>query len=193
MNINQINMMNMNPMMMNMNPMNMVMGNINNMNQKIKKEITVNVKLENNVIITVKCFEDDMASKLKMKCNINKGYISLNYKVIDEGLTIKENGIIDYSEIDQGFNCFNINFKTFQGQSNIIALDGNCPVGISIIHYFIKINNISEIIKVFNKKICFSFNINQLIIYDSTPIKENFKELRNPKFLVEEKGNLLGV
>ena len=168
---------------MNMEPKNMMMGNMNNINQPIKTEITVNVKLENNKIISVKCFEDDMASIFRKKCKINKEYLSLdNYKMIGENLTVKENGITDYSEIHEVSIFFNIIFETNRGQNYIIALDGNCPVGMSIIHFFIR-TNLSEIIQAFNNKICFFFNGTLLRIIDSTPIKKMFNG-QNPKVFV---------
>ena len=123
----------------------MMMGNMNNINQPIKKEITVYVKLENNKTISVKCFEDDMASIIKKKCKVIKGHLSLNnHKMIDGDSSIKENGITDYSEINEVSNCFNVIFETNKGRNLLIPLDENFPVGISIIYYFIR-TNISEI------------------------------------------------
>ena len=191
-NINQINMMNMNPMMMNINPMmmnmelmNMMMGNMNNINQPIKKEITVYVKLENNKTISVKCSEDDITSIIKKKCKISKGHLSLNHKMIYGNSSIKENGITDYSEINEVSDCFNVIFKTDIGRNLIIPLDENCPVGISIIYFFIR-TNISEIVKVFDDKIRFLYNDTFLRINDNTPIKKIFINNPNPRVYVKD-------
>ena len=43
--------------------------------------------------------------------------------MIDGDLSIKENGITDYSEINEVSNCFNVIFKTDIGRNLIIPLD----------------------------------------------------------------------
>ena len=168
----------------------MMMGNMNNINQLIKKEITVYVKLENNKTISVKCFENDMASIIRNKNNIIKGPLVLNYKLIYEHDSIIENGITDYSVINEVSNLFNVIFETMSGRKLLIALDENCPVGILIIHFFMR-TNISEIMKTFDSEISFIYNANHLRINDNTPIKKIFGFIRNPRVSVVDRYDLV--
>ena len=171
-------------MMKNINPNNMIIENINNINQQIKKDITVKIKFENNDIINVKCSEDDMASILYDKCNIKK-HLSHDYKMIDSGKTIKENGITGDSELNVTSCFYNI---TYQKANSIytISLNGNCPVGLSIILIFIKYNNIRAIIKVFNDTLLLFYNGRKLKISDNTPIRETFRVNSIPKIIIGE-------
>ena len=85
-----------------------------------------------------------------------------------------------------------IRFKTIKGANISIDLDENCPVGILIIHFYIKINNIREIMRVFNFKTSFVNNSTVLRINDNTPIKKIFNNNLNPCVLVDDNDNLIG-
>ena len=181
----------MNPMMMNINPMNVMNGNMNNINQTIKKEITVYVKLENNDIINVKCFEDDMASILQDKCHITKN-LSCDYKIIFPFKTIKENGITDNSVVNiASSKVMNVNFKTTQGTHFSLVLDGNCPVGMLIILFFINNKKKGLLTKLFTDEIRLSFNATILRIDNRTSIKKYFIS-PNPTIMVNDTTNLWG-
>lgn len=110
------NIMNMNPMMNNlMNPMNYIQNNImmENSNQSLVdrgKEIRVNLEIENKGHI-VKCFERDKTSILKEKCNINKEWLSYDYRILNTEKTIKENEILDYSVVKVVPDSINIIFE----------------------------------------------------------------------------------
>jgi len=119
-NINNLNPMlinmNMNPMMvnMNMNQMNLMMGNMNQQMNENDKEISLTIILENKIEL-IKCFINDKASILKEKCNLTKGALTFNYKVIDTELTIGENGIFNHSLIYEKNGVKSITFRNTQG------------------------------------------------------------------------------
>ena len=194
-NISNKNMMNMNmnQMMINMNNhMNMLMGNMNNIIQNMQKEISINLKFEDNKTISVKCFEDDNISILRKKCNINKEYFALNYQIIREDSTFKGNNMLNSTSIDVVSQIKAITFKTDLGIAINIVLDGNCPIGIALIFFLIKLKIINGIGRILDKFLIFLYNSNKIRIDDSTPIKEFFKDSLNPVVLAINTDNLIG-
>ena len=185
--------MNMNPMMNNlMNPMNYIQNNImmENSNQSLVdrgKEIRVNLEIENEGHI-VKCFEGDKTSILKEKYNINKEWLSYDYRILNTEKTIKENEILDYSVVKVVPDSINIIFEEYTGQKNVLILDGNCPVWIAIIIYYLSYNNNNykyKIISYLEGNIdTFIFNAKKMEMGDQTPIKVFFNNIVNPKVLV---------
>ena len=155
-----INYINMNPMMMNMS-MNQNIGNRG-------KEISLNIKKNKN-IFNIKCFEYDKASILKEKFNLNNNEkLTYYFKLIDDDLTIKENGIIDGSIINVTSNLMiNVSFKDKQ-RTNLI-LEGDCPVGYALIHYCL-MRNVFLIFDFLNYNISFLFNARRLEIQNKTTI-----------------------
>ena len=184
-NINYSNNYNMNPMMinMNMNQMNLMMGN---MNQQIidkgsKMSLTI---ISGNKKEFIECFENDKASILYEKSNQTGGSLTFNYKIIDYDLTIKENGICDNSLVYVNHNIKNIVFKNYTtGIMNSITLSDDCPIGIALIHYYLKLGRINYIMTIINggkPESIISFCNMKLEIEDKTPIKEIFKSNDNP-------------
>ena len=138
-NNNQINMNQMN--MMNFNPMNM-MGNIQ---QKEKGfPITLTIKSEFNPNInTVNCFPLDKASVIREKCNFggmneNGFYLTHRYHLIRENLSIIDNDIREDSPIYLSTYLYQLRFKTGYGRIFTVRLEGNCPIGVAIIIFFVK-------------------------------------------------------
>ena len=191
-------MMNMNLTMMNpvyMNNMNQIYNNnINQMNFNNKREVTIWVALENNPAIKIQCFEDDKVSILRQKCNKIQGALSCDYELIRVDLTIKD-VLEKYGDIleNKQTNFMNVIFKTTQGSTKTLILDENCPIGIAIIHYFIKCNFLRGILLTKLRKIRLLFDSTILRIEDNTPIKEIFKNCpKNPGVLVNDVDNLIG-
>ena len=184
-------MMNMNMNMRNINPMEInMMNQMNNINQYIKKEIDMYLNLENDEQIYVRCYEDDKASILLQKSNLNKGALSYRYGIINEDLTIKDIVNAYDNNIDITTDVYSISFKTTLGEITTIQLDGNCPVGIAIIYYCLKKKYKKKAIK--EKKVAFLFNATVLRYEDLTPIKVFFKNAPNPKVVVNRIDNLIG-
>ena len=111
--LNQNNMHNNN--FINMNQMNMMIGNINNLNQQINNEIEILIKAENGKFSKVKCLENDKVSTIRDKI-IFQGFLTHDYNVIAENLTIKEAGIMDGSLINISTNVKSIKFQTTRGK-----------------------------------------------------------------------------
>ena len=151
----------------NMNPMMMNMG----INQNIEdrgKEISVNIKKNNN-IFNIRCFECDKASILKEKFNINNNEkLTYYFKLIDDDLTIKENGITNDSIINVTSNLMiNVSFK--DKQSTNLILEDACPIGYALIHYCL-LRNVFLIFDLLNKNISFLFNARRLEIQNKTTL-----------------------
>ena len=180
---------NMNQMMINMNGMNMMMPNMNNLNQNIKKEISINLNFEDNRTINVKCFEDDNISILKNKCNINKRYLAFDYQIISDDSTIKENR---YSTIDVISQIKSITFKTDNGISRNVVLDGNCPIGIALIFFLIRFKIVNGIKRILDKYLVFLYNGSKIRFDDSTPIKDFFRDILYPVVIAINADNLIG-
>ena len=191
-NISNNNNMMMNMNMRNINPMEMnMMNQMNNINQYIKKEIDIYLNLENDEQIYVRCHEDDKASILLQKSNLNKGALSYRYGIINEDLTIKDIVNAYDNNIDITTDVYIITFNTTQGEKTFIRLDGNCPVGIAIIYYCLKFKK-RYISNLKGKKIVFLFNAVPLRYEDLTPIKEIFQDISTPKVLVNSMDDLIG-
>ena len=184
-NINYSNINNLNPMMinMNMNPMNLMMGNINQ--QMIEKGSKMSLTIiSGDKKKCIEFFENDKASILYEKSNQTRGSLAFNYKVIDYDLTIKENGVCDHSLVYVNHNIKNIVFKnSTTGISNSITLSDDCPIGVALIHYYMKLGRINYIMTIINggkPESIISFCDMKLEIEDKTPIKEIFKSNNNP-------------
>ena len=175
-NINNLNPMlinmNMNPMManMNMNPMNLMMGNMNQQMNENDKEISLTIILENK-IESIKCFINDKASILEEKCNLDKGVLTFNYKVVNTELTIGENGIFNHSLIYEKNGVKSITFRNTQGISIQICLSDDCPLEIALIYYLMRLGRIMDRD---NGRVSFLYNAFKLKFKDETPIKEIF-------------------
>jgi len=198
-NINNQNIM-FNPMMNNMNnqdmnQMNMMIGNMNNLNQSMNKEINIIIKSENNKLDIVSCFENDSIDTLRNKLNelnLDKGYLVHDYQVLDSKLTLKDNGIVNGSIINIKSNVINVIFKTTQGDSTYIILDEDCPLNMAIIIYTSKSKTQNVYNRIINRKIAFLFNGTKFRNNDETPIKLIFKNINNPKVVVNDLDDLIG-
>ena len=191
--ISNHNFININQMMMdiNKNQMNMGMGIIQPSMTEIDK-ISITIKSENDEFV-VKCFEDDKASILMEKYNINEGHLSYNYKPIDINLTFKEIGIYNGSIIQVKNLFYTINF-IYNGRLIKISLAEDCPLRMVIIYFLIKLKREDLILKVLDDslEIIFLYNSKKLII-DNTQIKDIFSYYStNPTVNVFDSKNLIG-
>lgn len=191
--ISNHNFINMNQMMMdiNKNQMNMGMGIIQPPMTENDK-ISITIKSENDEFV-VKCFEDDKASILMEKYNINEGHLSYNYKPIDINLTFKEIGIYNGSIIQVKNQVYTINF-IYNGKTTKINLSEDCPLRMAIIYFLIKLKREDLILKVLDEslEIIFLYNSKKLII-DNTHIKDIFSFYStNPTVNVFDSKNLIG-
>ena len=187
------NLMNMNPINMNVNqinPMNMMVQNIpnNQPNQHINdqgKEINLKIIKENKEY-HIKCYEGELASVLKSKCQIGRGSFNYKYKPLKSNLTLKENGLVDNSIIQFKTKMMNLVFNGNNGKLNSVVLSYDCPLGIAIIYYIMEYESLSYLISLINDEdiIAFLFNDIKLKIKDNTPIGTFFDETPWPNITV---------
>ena len=171
-----------------MNPMIMNMNNINVQNNK-GREITVEIKFENNEKgMIVNCFEGDKASILKVKCNIDKGYLTNNFKYINENLSIKENEILNNATIKVRNTIYDMIFD-YNSEIYTLHLDQDCPVGLALLIYGFEKKIIND---VFNSEIYFLTNANNLSIQDKTTLWIKFQYNEYPRVKVFKKGSIIG-
>ena len=172
--------MNENPMIMNqkLNPMLM----LDNKGRKLL--ITIKTK---NKEFHNECFEGDRVSKLYEKNNIKSGWLIYNYKVLDEKLTLKENGVEDFSIIFLKSDSMNILFRDdYRGKNISLCLSKDCPLGLALIYYLIKSNNIVYLPSIISGKneLVFLYNASQMNFADVRPIEIIFKGSVNPVITV---------
>ena len=188
MNINNpLDFMNMNNQMniMNMNiPLNMMM--MPNVIQNNEKTIYLELKCDNNTY-NIDCYQKDKVSILREKINFDKGKrgFTFNYKVLDEDLSFKENGIYDYAKIEIK-PVLNLFFH-FHGKIYSIVLSKDCPLSIAISYFLLRMSNPFILQKIINNinALTFFFNASNLNVKDQSPIDKIFEHI-NPVITVVE-------
>ena len=190
MNINNpLDFMNMNNQMniMNMNiPLNIMM--MPNIIQNNEKTIFLELKCDNNTY-NINCYQKDKVSILREKINFDKGKrgFTFNYKVLDEDLSFKENGIYDYAKIEIK-PVLNL-FFDFHGKIYSIVLSKDCPLSIAISHFLLRMSNPFILQKIiYNiEALTFLFNASNLNAKDQSSIDKIFEHI-NPVITVVEAG-----
>ena len=191
MNINNpLDFMNMNNQMniMNMNiPLNIMM--MPNIIQNNEKTIFLELKCDNNTY-NINCYQKDKVSILREKINFDKGKrgFTFNYKVLDEDLSFKENGIYDYAKIEIK-PVLNL-FFDFHGKIYSIVLSKDCPLSIAISYFLLRMSNPFILQKIINniKALTFLFNASNLNVKDQSPIDKIFGNIKNIAITVFEAG-----
>ena len=184
MNINNpldfMNMMNMN------NPLNMMM--MPNIIQNNEKTIFLELKCDNNTY-NINCYQKDKVSILREKINFDKGKrgFTFNYKVLDEDLSFKENGIYDYAKIE--IKPVLDLFFHFNGKIYSIVLSKDCPLSIAISYFLLRMSNPFILQKIISdiRALTFLFNASNLNVKDQSPIDKIFENI-NPVITVVEAG-----
>ena len=183
-----INFMNINPMMMpqNMNPF-MMQGNFIQQLEEKGRKIEIILKTENGEFEN-EYFEEDKASTLYEKYNINNAFLIYKYKVLNKELTLKENGIrkngsIIYLKPD----CISVSFKDNCNNIFGLNLSRDCPLRLALIYYLIKSDNIDYIDR---NDITFLYNGQKLSFHDPTPIGNIILNGGNVVFLNDVLGAL---
>ena len=189
MNINNpLDFMNMNNQMnlMNMNiPLNMMM--MPNVIQNNEKTIYLELKCDNNTY-NIDCYQKDKVSILREKINFDKGKrgFTFNYKVLDEDLSFKENGIYDYAKIEIK-PVLNL-FFDFHGKIYSIVLSKDCPLSIAISYFLLRMSNPFILQKIISdiRALTFLYNASNLNVKDQSPIdKIIFENINNVITVVE--------
>ena len=87
----------------------------------------------------------------------------------------------------------NIIFKTTQGVTHTLVYDYGTTID-EVLKKYLKRVNRSDLINVKgDKKICFLFNASQLKFGDQTKVEDFFKNITNPKVVVNDVNNLIGA
>ena len=189
MNINNpLDFMNMNNQMniMNMNiPLNMMM--MPNVIQNNEKTIYLELKCDNNTY-NIDCYQKDKVSILREKINFDKGKrcFTFNYKVLDENLSFKENGIYDYAKIEIK-PVLNLLFN-FHGEIYSIVLSKDCTLSIAISYFLLRMSNPFILQKIISdiRALTFLYNASNLNVKDQSPIdKIIFENINNVITVVE--------
>ena len=188
MNINNpMNMINNNPMNMNNpinifnmnNPMNMIRPSNNQFLPINNKEIKLKVKFENNVYNIV-CFQNDKASILRQKVNMDIGRRDFvyYYKCIDPELTLEENEISERYDIPIEIKEVKTLIFEFNGKTITLRLSDDCPLNLAISYYLAKLQNPFIILAMIENilNLIFLYNAKKLDIRQKTPLNELFKE-----------------
>lgn len=182
------NMANMN--LMNINQMMMNSGNV--VQQPIDKGniIRIGFRSDNNQSYYnyLDFFEGDNASMLRIKFNIKEGILIYKYRCIKEYLTIKENGIENYSMINVTNQIYNVTFK-LENITHIIAFSPDCPIDMAIVAY---LNDAKKAHDLIEDKVVFIYNHQKLNDKDKTPIKNIFDLDENPKIVVINTNIMIG-
>ena len=188
-NNNPLDFMNMNNQMniMNMNiPLNIMM--MPNIIQNNEKTIYLELKCDNNTY-NINCYQKDKVSILREKINFDKGKrgFTFNYKVLDEDLSFKENGIYDYAKIEIK-PVLNLLFN-FHGEIYSIVLSKDCPLSIAISYFLLRMSNPFILQKIISdiRALTFLFNASNLNVKDQSPIDKIFEHI-NPVITVVEAG-----
>lgn len=185
-NINSnINLMNMNPMMMlQNNPPNIMPDNFEQQQKKNDSKILIIIKTQNN-IFSHYGHEGDKLSTLYEKYSI-KGWLTNYYKILDKGLTLKENGLKDKSVIFEKPDFNNIVFKDISGRTYNLSLSDDCPLKLAFIYYLIKIEKFDYLFSIINgiENVRFRFNNSNLKFNDNSPIWKFFKNMATPVVMV---------
>ena len=186
MNMNkQMNMMNNQMNMMNMNiPLNMMI--MQNVIQNNEKTIYLELKCDNNTY-NIDCYQKDKVSILREKINFDKGKrgFTFNYKVLDENLSFKENGIYDYAKIEIK-PILNLFFH-FHGEIYSIVLSNDCPLSIAISYFLLKMSNPFILQKIISdiRALTFLYNALNLNVKDQSPIDKIFENFNYVITVVE--------
>ena len=163
-----------------------------------------------------------MMKKLKKVCkrfcqklgiNLKKNKFIFNGKSICLLLTLAESGMSNNSKItviesesNQNSNVeensseddyikYNILFASSTGLTVNMAMSQSSTIENLIRKYLIRIGKFDILIKLYKGEKCivFIFNANYINVLDKTKIKDFFKHIRNPRIMVNDTQNLIGV
>ena len=142
--------------------------NINNMNNNFNNNIQNPGNMSNNINDTM---EEEWMKGFKM--GVESIYNNDNNEEISKGPKL------------------NITFKTTWNTSTFLTIDYGTPID-EVLKKYLRVIKRPDLIGDKNNKLVFLFNACKLRFGDKTPVKLFFKNIPNPKVIVNDISNLIG-
>ncbi len=105
---------------------------------------------------------------------------------------VEEVNALDQQESQNDGPKINVIFKTTQGTTTAMVYDYGTTIDKSLEKYLKRVGR-PDLYQQKSNKICFLFNAAQLKIGDQTKVENFFKNVQNPKVVVNDVNNLIGA
>ena len=105
---------------------------------------------------------------------------------------VEEVNALDQQESQNDGPKINVIFKTTQGTTTAMVYDYGTTIDKSLEKYLKRVGR-PDLYQQKSNKICFLFNAAQLKIGDQTKVEAFFKNVQNPKVVVNDVNNLIGA
>ena len=105
---------------------------------------------------------------------------------------VDEVNALDQQESQNDGPKINVIFKTTQGTTTAMVYDYGTSIDKSLEKYLKRVGR-PDLYQQKSNKICFLFNAAQLKIGDQTKVENFFKNVQNPKVVVNDVNNLIGA
>ena len=105
---------------------------------------------------------------------------------------VEEVNALDQQESQNDGPKINVIFKTTQGTTTAMVYDYGTSIDKSLEKYLKRVGR-PDLYQQKSNKICFLFNAAQLKIGDQTKVENFFKNVQNPKVVVNDVNNLIGA
>ena len=105
---------------------------------------------------------------------------------------VDEVNALDQQESQNDGPKINVIFKTTQGTTTAMVYDYGTTIDKSLEKYLKRVGR-PDLYQQKSNKICFLFNAAQLKIGDQTKVENFFKNVQNPKVVVNDVNNLIGA
>ena len=142
-----------------------------------------------------------MGVPMNMNMNMNMQGMSqgMNMAMMDNEEWLKgfQMGVDEVNALDQQESQndgpkINVIFKTTQGTTTAMVYDYGTSIDKSLEKYLKRVGR-PDLYQQKSNKICFLFNAAQLKIGDQTKVENFFKNVQNPKVVVNDVNNLIGA
>ena len=142
-----------------------------------------------------------MGVPMNMNMNMNMQGMSqgMNMAMMDNEEWLKgfQMGVDEVNALDQQESQndgpkINVIFKTTQGTTTAMVYDYGTTIDKSLEKYLKRVGR-PDLYQQKSNKICFLFNAAQLKIGDQTKVENFFKNVQNPKVVVNDVNNLIGA
>ena len=105
---------------------------------------------------------------------------------------VEEVNALDQQESQNDGPKINVIFKTTQGTTTAMVYDLGTTIDKALEKYLKRVGR-PDLYQQKSNKICFLFNAAQLKIGDQTKVENFFKNVQNPKVVVNDVNNLIGA
>ena len=142
-----------------------------------------------------------MGVPMNMNMNMNMQGMSqgMNMAMMDNEewlkgfqMGVEEVNALDQQESQNDGPKINVIFKTTQGTTTAMVYDYGTSIDKSLEKYLKRVGR-PDLYQQKSNKICFLFNAAQLKIGDQTKVENFFKNVQNPKVVVNDVNNLIGA